>query len=107
MNCTQFRKYAGAFADGELDIQINLEALEHLNMCPACTQRVDEIASLRPALERPHSNPRAPRELRDRIRHALDAQHQEPEPVQLYATIAPIRQAGRPRADRREAKCFD
>ena len=97
MNCTQFRKYAGAFADGELDIQINLEALEHLNMCPACTQRVDEIASLRSALERTHSNPRASRVLRDQIRNALEAQIQEPEPVEFDATMAASGQVGRPR----------
>lgn len=72
MNCTQFRKYAGAFADGELDIPLNLEALEHLNMCPACTQRVDEITSLRSALERTHAEHRAPEDLRERIHHVLE-----------------------------------
>lgn len=72
MNCTQFRKYAGAFADGELDIQLNLEALEHLNMCPACTQRVDEITSLRSALERTHAEHRAPVDFRERIDDMLE-----------------------------------
>lgn len=95
MNCTQFRKYAGAFADGELDIQVNLEALEHLNMCPACTQRVDEISSLRSALERTHSNHLVPKELRDRIRYALDGQIQEPEPAEFDPTMAANGQVGR------------
>lgn len=97
MNCTQFRKYAGAFADGELDIQINLDALEHLNMCPACTQRVDEITSLRSALERTHSNHLVPKKLRDRIRHALDVEIQEPKPAEFDPTMAANGKVGRSR----------
>lgn len=97
MNCTQFRKYAGAFADGELDIQINLEALEHLNMCPACTQRVDEITSLRSALERTHSGHRAPGDLRDGIRQALEAQIHDADPVDSDTTVAGSGQVERPR----------
>ena len=97
MNCTQFRKYAGAFADGELDTQTNLDALEHLNMCPACTQRVDEITSLRSALERTHSEHRAPSDLRDRIRQAPETQIQEADPAELDANMAASGQVGWPR----------
>ena len=95
MNCTQFRKYAGAFADGELDIPLNLEALEHLNMCPACTQRVDEITALRSALERTHSNHLVPKEARDRIRNALDAEIREAKPEEFDPALAANRHVGR------------
>jgi anti-sigma factor RsiW len=74
MNCTQFRKYAGAFADGELDVQLNLESLEHLNMCPDCTRRVDEVSTLRAALERTYADHRAPDRLRTQIKQSLVAE---------------------------------
>lgn len=71
MNCRTFRKYAGAFADGELDVQQNLEALEHLNMCPDCARRVDEVGVLKSALRRWWSGHRAPLSLRERVAAAL------------------------------------
>ena len=52
MNCTSFRKYVGAFADGELDTKLNLDALEHLNMCPDCARRVSHVQELKAALKR-------------------------------------------------------
>lgn len=52
MNCTSFRTFAGAFADGELDVRQNLEALEHINMCPSCAGRVEEISRQRSAIVR-------------------------------------------------------
>ena len=73
MNCTEFRKYAGAFADGELEVAQNLEALEHLNMCPRCAERVTEITELKTALKRTHDVGPAPQELRDRVLAALDS----------------------------------
>lgn len=50
MNCRNFRKFVGAFADGELDTQANAEALEHLNMCPPCAQRVADVQRLKQAI---------------------------------------------------------
>ncbi len=71
MNCKTFRKYAGAFADGELDVQQNLDALEHLNMCPDCARRVDEVGVLKSALRHWWSGHRAPSSLRERVATAL------------------------------------
>lgn len=71
MNCKTFRKYAGAFADGELDVPQNLEALEHLNMCPDCARRVDEVGTLKSALRRWWSGHRAPSSLRERVATTL------------------------------------
>ena len=67
MDCKQFRKYIGAFSDGELDIEHNLDALEHLNMCPACAARVTEVSTLWESLRRAHGNVKAPPRLKAKI----------------------------------------
>lgn len=74
MDCTGFRKYVGAFADGELEVEQNLEALEHLNMCPACASRVTAVNSLKPALRRAYGDVTAPRHLHERVLSALEAE---------------------------------
>ncbi len=74
MDCTEFRKYVGAFADGELEVQENLTALEHLNMCPDCVARVAEISHLKSALVREYGGIRAPAYLSNRIRLAFDSE---------------------------------
>ncbi len=71
MNCKSFRKYTGAFADGELDVPLNLEALEHLNMCPACAHRVDDVTSSKRALTDMWSHEVAPNPLRSSVADAL------------------------------------
>jgi mycothiol system anti-sigma-R factor len=71
MNCTSFRKYVGAFADGELDTDLNLQALEHLNMCPSCARRVAEVELIKASLKRICGDQRAPEALRERVRLAL------------------------------------
>ena len=72
MDCKQFYKYAGAFADGELDVQLNVEALEHLRMCPRCAGRVAEVTNLKAALKRSVVHESAPPHLRQRVMAALD-----------------------------------
>ncbi len=71
MNCKNFRKFVGAFADGELDVQLNLEALEHLNMCPACAKRVNEITDCKAALQRVWPRCEAPAYLRTCVANML------------------------------------
>lgn len=71
MNCQSFRKYVGAFADGELDTDLSLQALEHLNMCPSCAQRIAEVEAIKASLRRIWSQERAPDSLRTRIEVAL------------------------------------
>lgn len=73
MNCTQFRKYVYAFADGELDVKQNLEALEHLNMCQVCVKRVSEVQNLKSAMKRVLPSQGASDALRDRILVAIEA----------------------------------
>ncbi len=82
MSCECFRKYIDAFADGELDVQKNLEVLEHLNMCPGCAGRVTDVTALKAALKRTYSSVQAPRTLRDRVRSLLDARAELPKITQ-------------------------
>lgn len=67
MNCRSFRKFVGAFADGELDTQANAEALEHLNMCPTCAQRVADVQQLKQAIVRSMGQETAPEHLRAKV----------------------------------------
>lgn len=73
MNCREFQKYVGAFADGELDTQASLTALDHLKMCPDCTQRVTQVHELKKSLQRVYGGQSAPADAADRIRAAIGA----------------------------------
>lgn len=74
MDCRSFRKFVGAFADGELEVSQSLDALEHLNMCPSCTRRVEEVNGLREAMKRIYGEESAPPGLRRDVLFALDAE---------------------------------
>ena len=67
MTCKTFRKYLYAFADGELETRENLEALEHLNMCPSCCRKVAVQQALRASLARVYEADVAPPALHDRV----------------------------------------
>lgn len=67
MNCTKFRKFVGAFADGELDVAQNLEALEHLNVCRDCAAHVANITNLKTAIRRIYGRAETPNALRDQV----------------------------------------
>lgn len=71
MNCMQFQKYVGAYADGELGVEKNLEALDHLKMCPSCVKRVTSIQNLKAALKRAIPVDEAPASLLGRIQQSL------------------------------------
>ncbi len=80
MNCQSFRKYVGAFADGELDTPLNVESLEHLNMCPACAQKVERVHQLKTSLRRTMETEVAPAELADKIKNAIRCEALTPAP---------------------------
>lgn len=42
MDCEEVRKYIYAFLDDELDVERNLDVLEHLNICTDCGERFEE-----------------------------------------------------------------
>jgi len=96
MNCQSFRKYVGAFADGELDTSLNVESLEHLNMCPACAQKVTQVHQLKAALRRTMDTPAAPAALAKKIRTSIrcEATQVTPPPHRqarlIYRLLIPI-----------------
>jgi len=71
VNCREFQKYVGAFADGELDTPTNLAALEHLNMCPDCAGRVTHVQGLKRALARVFGREPVPLVLAERVRDRI------------------------------------
>ncbi len=89
MNCKSFRKYASAFADGELDVPLNLEALEHLNMCPACAQRVDDVTACKRSLSDMWSREVAPDSLRKSVAVSLDGALEREKLTDYGLTYAP------------------
>ena len=62
----KIRKYLPAFADGELDIQQNLDVLEHMAINPMATRRVMHQQQLREAIKRTlhRHTPTAPESLK-------------------------------------------
>lgn len=68
MNCKNARHLIFAFADGQLDVKDNCDLLDHLKMCPACTQKVDEHQRLRQALRRSLEGIEVPSALAAKIR---------------------------------------
>lgn len=70
-DCRKVRKYLYAFADGQFDVKINCDLLDHLKMCPQCTRIVDEHQSLREALKRVGASVSVPASLGHEVRAAL------------------------------------
>lgn len=91
MDCKGFRKYIGAFADGELEVEQNLEALEHLNMCPACASRVSAVSSLKAALRRVYGGVRTPRHMRERVLQALEVEAGQAGPGAMTPVVPDVR----------------
>ncbi len=74
MDCTCFRKYVVALAEGEPEVRQHFEALEHLDGCPSCARRVADITALKVALARVYADARAPRHLRERVLSSLGSE---------------------------------
>jgi anti-sigma factor RsiW len=67
----------GAFADGELDTELNVQALAHINMCPECARRVAEVQQIKGALGRVFGQEKASAVLAARVRKALPVERGE------------------------------
>lgn len=74
MDCRGFEEQIGAFADGELEPDLNDEAVEHAGKCPGCAARVAEIHTLKRALVRVGGEMRAPEQLRRKVLATLHAE---------------------------------
>lgn len=92
MNCRSFRKYLGAFADGELDTATNLEALEHLNFCESCATKVAGIQEIKRGLTRVFAEERVPDGLKSRVRARIAACPGQPalRPSRLQKWVVPL-----------------
>ncbi len=100
MGCERYRKYVGAFADGELEVKENLEFLEHVKMCPACAARVDEVATMKGVLQRVYAKVEPSESLRQRVAESLgdasaDYRHRPRSgwSVQLRRLVVPVAMA--------------
>jgi anti-sigma factor RsiW len=82
MNCEDIERFAGAYRDGELDLERTLAFEAHLSTCAACTARLDQVDAVRHAL-RAAPYFRAPEALAARVRTTLGA---------AAGSTAPIRQ---------------
>jgi anti-sigma factor RsiW len=72
MNCEDVERFAGAYADGELDLERTLALEAHVSTCAACTTRLDEARAVKNAL-RAAPYFRAPEALAARVRAAAAA----------------------------------
>jgi anti-sigma factor RsiW len=80
MNCEDVERFAGAYRDGELDLEKVLAIEAHLSTCAACTARLDRVDAVRTAL-RAAPYFRAPEALAARIRTTLGAAPVRPAPI--------------------------
>lgn len=71
MNCKQVRQYLYAFADGQIDVRANCEVLDHLKMCPSCSEIVGEQQALRESIARSARRIKAPAALESKIKLAI------------------------------------
>jgi len=91
MDEKEARKYLAAFADGELDIEQNLELLEYMKMDSNATARVTHQQQLREAVDRTvrSNTPAMPAELRQSI-EKLVAADEAGEPSPVAGRIVPV-----------------
>ncbi len=83
MNCEDVVRFAGAYVDGELDLERTLAFEAHLSTCEACTAQLDAIRAVTQEL-RAAPYFRAPGALAARVRGTVAATS--------AATTAPLRQ---------------
>jgi len=91
MNCTQVRRFLYAFADGELPVRENCEVLDHLKMCPSCTQIVADQQVLRKAIGRNVGGQPVPADLKHRAMAHLKGHSRTPKPPPaMWQRLAPL-----------------
>lgn len=87
MECRKVRKYLYAFADGQLDVKDSCELLDHLKMCPSCTQVVDEHQAIRKALGRVVNSITIPAALDARMRRRFGTGRPARQPINWRRVI--------------------
>jgi len=71
MNCVKVARYLNAYADGELDVTVNLEVAAHVHACPGCARAVADQRLMRNALGRALRSEPVPMKLLTNIREAV------------------------------------
>jgi anti-sigma factor RsiW len=84
MNCREIRKYLYPFLDGELDVDTNVQVLDHVNVCEACTDIVASERALQGLYRGQLRAAQLPGGLEDRIRQALDEAGTPSRPAPVY-----------------------
>jgi anti-sigma factor RsiW len=73
VTCELTQRYVPGYADGELDLVHTVEMEVHLKRCPACALELEELRTLRAALQRSSLAYPAPAALRERIQSSVRA----------------------------------
>lgn len=75
MNCAAIERYVDAFVDGEVDASARIEVERHMASCGACRDRLQFAGWLKQRLKS-DAQVRAPSELHERVRRALEEERQ-------------------------------
>jgi anti-sigma factor RsiW len=73
MDCREAQPLLSAFVDGELDLVRHVEVEQHIQLCPTCSPRVENLRAARVALRSGLPRFTAPAGLEQRIRESLRA----------------------------------
>ncbi len=90
MNCNELRKYVHPYLDDELDVQRNLEILEHLNACDPCRELFDAEEAAWERVRLVASAEKAPPRFRDDLQRALNGIDQRPSWKRAAAYLVPL-----------------
>ena len=84
MNCHESKRRLDLFLDGELNVDVKLEVLQHLNRCPSCARICEGEKELRSLLRDNLGRDRAPEGLRNRVQELVGRRP----PLRLHAFAA-------------------
>lgn len=79
MDCKETARYLDAYVDGELDVVHQHELRQHLETCPACSRRAEEIRQRNSAIREALPRFAAPASLRERVRASIATEDAVPD----------------------------
>jgi anti-sigma factor RsiW len=81
VNCKLTNRFVPGYLDGELDLSRTIEMETHLQVCEECARELEELQTLRAALQRNSLAFAAPQALRERIQTSLRSSAPSPAPA--------------------------
>jgi anti-sigma factor RsiW len=84
MNCREIRNNLYPFLDGELDVEANVQVLDHVNLCEACSDIVSSERALQGLYRGQLTSVDVPGGLADRIRSALTEEDEPGRPAPVF-----------------------